>query len=398
MHRDDFILVQREVFIVSDKRNTVFSFGKVYTMSATNNRFSLTLPEGWRDTANIQFSFMRLNESAYHEVTGPFSAYIPSSEDGRSYRVFTFAHELGHATGNPDEYINTGYKIDSFGAPSFSQFFECYTMERNRAALMYTNGKPRSHNLCYYLNQIHFDIRRGTLHANSWLTGKEFAVRYIYNTDNYSYNRRINSSSVSTDLREPIHREAKYEIQHSNPKKTVYLALYYVSQDEASCRDFHANQTSVPIEYQAVLVVRIRLSTDFQSSFSNADRRTKISDIIDVFNDLSCKYRLRSGANGIENIIIHFIPGFSHEEDASERNYKIRFRDSNNSSHIVSAGPTSDELSVYNNATANELVAYFLNVSNSGELNNSALMVNHLAYLRTWVNLKLHSSMTLEAV
>ncbi len=348
--------------------------------------------------ANIQFSFFRLNESAYHEVTGPFSAYMPSLEDGRSYQVFTFAHELGHATGNADEYFNTAYEINNHSFPAFSQFFECYTMYENRPAMMFTNGKPRAHLLCYYLNQIHFDIQRGTLHSNSWLTDKEFAIRYIYNTDNYSYNRRINSTSVSTDLREPIHREIKYEVHSSNPKKTLYLALYYVSQDETSCRNFQANQTAVPIEYQAVLVVRVRISTDFQSSMSNADRRIKIRDFVGAWKNVSCRYRLRNGSDGIANIIIHFVSGFSHGEEASERNYKDRFRSSNNSSHIVSAGATSDEITVYNNATANELVAYFLNISNTGDLGNSALMVNHLSFLRTWVNSKLHASMTLEAV
>lgn len=348
--------------------------------------------------ANIQFSFFRLNESAYHEVTGPFSAYMPSSEDGTSYQVFTFAHELGHATGNADEYFNTSYKIDTYYAPAFSQFFECYTMDENRPAMMFTNGKPRSHLLCYYLNQIHFDIRAGQLQAKSWLTGKEFAIRYIYNTDTYSYSRRINSSSVSTDLRESIHNEIKYVVHSSSPRKTLYLALYYVSQDEASCRNFQANQTAVPIEYQAVLVVRVKISTSFETALSNADRRTKIRDIVVAWKNISCQYRLRNGSNGINNIIIHFVSGFSHEEESADRNYKANFDGSNDSPHIESDGATSDEITIYNNASANELVAYFLNIANTGDLGNPALMVNHLSFLRTWVNTKLHASFTLEAV
>ncbi|MBU0994963.1 MAG: hypothetical protein KJ737_20925 [Proteobacteria bacterium] len=348
------------------------------------------------ETPDVSYSLFHLNESAYHAVTGPFSGVFPFDEDHARYRVFTFAHELGHAIGNADEYLTDDYAIGSNEYNSFSQFFECYTMLKNRSSLMYLNGAPRTHHLVYALNKLNREIQSGRLHTKGWHTGKYFVGKYECDDGTYIYTRRQAGLPVPMNPRDAMHHEGKFQVRASNPRKTLYLALYYVSQDQSSSRNFHDDQA---IEYQAVLMVRLMLSTDFSWLTSNANRANKISSLEDAWSDLSCRYRLVNGSGAIENVVIHFLTGFSHDNETATRNYHVDFSwHSLGSGRIVPSGSTSDEITVRSNADGEDVVAYVLDIANKGDLNNTAAMVNHLDFLRQWVNTRLSDNFTLEAI
>ena len=356
--------------------------------------------EAWawpiRNDADLTYSIFHLNASAYKQTAGPFPSDLPIREDGIKYYVFTFAHELGHATGNADEYLRNRYTIGSHKYNTFTQFFECYTMIRNRSSLMYRNGAPRIHHLVYALNKVNSEIQSGDLRTNGWLSGKRFVGKYDFTGGSFTYTRRQPGLPIPEDPRTAMHHEGKFRVRASNPRKTLYLALYYVSQDESSARRFHLSQS---IEYQAVLMVRVLLSTDFSWLTSEANRANRVSSIEDAWSDLSCRYRLVNGSGVIENILIHFLTGFSHEDDAATRNYQADFAWSDSTAHpISSSGGTSDEITIRGNADGEDVVAYVLDIASKADLNNSALMVNHLDFLRQWVNARLGDTFTLEAV
>jgi hypothetical protein len=368
--------------------------------SSPTSNYGLAWHSASRDAArNRPYSMMRLNASAYHGVTGVFPDELPASEDGVDYTVFTMAHELGHATGNADEYRKRACKIGSYKFNSFDQFFECYTMDENATSMMYHNGIPRIHHVAYHLNKVNHESSSGDLRGAAWLNGKRFVGKYDFGAGSYTYTRYNAAVVIPASPRRPLREELKYRVRDTNPRKTLYLALYYVSQDESSSRWFHPGQRAAGIEYQGVLVVRVKIAADFAFLMTNSTRAGRISAINDAWKGLSCRYRLVGGTGAMANIIIHFETGFSGDDSPADRNYKASFNlTSLGSGSIVPAGATSDEIAVRRSVTGDELVAYFLNVADTTHLTNAAQMVNHLAFLRQWVNAQTGEAFALEAV
>ncbi len=363
--------------------------------SSATSQYGLAYHHAVRNSTNLPYSLFKLNESAYHGVTGPFHPVMPYIEDGVSYQVFTMAHELGHATGHADEYLRNNFKVGDENFPTFYQFFECYNMAWNRPSLMYWNGAPRLHHLAYVLNHIHHQITAGEFKSKNWLQGKKFVAVYNFATGSYRYSRQQSGLTIPSDPRVAMHVNGRLEVRGSNPRKTVYTALYYVSQDESSCRRFHPGQA---IEYQAVLVVRVLLSVNFSWLTSTENRANRLREIDDQWSALSCKYRLVNGTGHIKNIIIHFLMGFTEEQETATRNYRADISWWSHGDRIVSAGGTSDEITIRRHATGEDVVAYFLDIRNTADLTQTSAMVNHLDFLRRWVNNRLSDNMVLEHI
>jgi hypothetical protein len=347
------------------------------------------------------FSLLRLNQSAYEG----YADYKIYTEDSIDYSFFTFAHELGHATGNADEYVNTfkvwyldnNGKKDDFHVPSFEQYYECYSMTANESSMMNSNRAPRMHHLYYYLHflQNHINITGG-ISAKNWLAGTTFVIRHDFKNNHYIYRRDITSLPIENDMCRPFpFLESRYELNPGLPLKRLYLALYYVSQDESSARHFHDGQTSESIEYQAVLMVRLLLSMELSVVLS-INRAYKVYQLVQGWNSLSCKYRLVGGHGDIENIIIHFLIGLSNELEPDQRHYRVTLL---NRPHPISVSPTiNDEILVGTDVSPKELGAFFLNIADPNDLDDNTKMVNVLNFLRTWINFHTHDTYALEFV
>jgi hypothetical protein len=189
----------------------------------------------------------------------------------------------------------------------------------------------------------------------------------------------------------------RVEVRASNPRKTLTLALYYVSEDESSSGHFHAGQART---YQAVLMVRVLISATFRWLTSDENRANRINEIQRSWDRLSCRYCLLQGHGTIQNIIIHFLAGFSNQEEAALRNYRADFSWHGIGSAVIvpEGGPRSDEITIRSDATGDDAVAYFLDIANPADLSNTAAMTNHLDFLRRWVNTQLSENYTLRAV
>jgi hypothetical protein len=339
----------------------------------------------------VQYSLFKLNRSAYAD----WSDLSTVTEHGDTFSVFTFAHELGHATGQRDEYVNRYKPVtgQDLRVPCFSQHYLPYTMERNSTSMMYHNCAPRLHHLWYPMHKINERIKEAGKPLDTMLKGKSFEARLERGGQwDLTYNRHIDAATptqyqVPRDMLKPMLEEAAYVLTAA-PSRKLYLALYDVGRDESSIKYFHHDQDAAPnaIEYQAVLVVRVLLSVQFDAAIAGPDRATRIQRINQTWNALNEPSRLVGGTKDIKNIYIHFMAGFSGDTHDAQRHYLLNFRNTNATPSISVSGDTTN---VFANATHVDLVRYFLNYQPT---------VVTLEFLGTWVNDNLHEHFTLETI
>lgn len=361
---------------------------------------------GIRNEGEI-YSLFKLNRSAYKEWNDIFASTFPLTEHGETFHGNTFAHELGHGTGNPDEYIKKSYKpdpADSYKAPDFDQFFIPYSMEKNEPSMMYHNGGPRLHHIWYHIFNLNEGIKDPISPLSRMLSGKSFVGRLDRGTWQITYTRHIDAAtathhSVPRKLIEAMHHDKAYSFSAS-PPKTINLALHDVGKDESSIKYFHANQDSpTPIQYQAVLVVRVLLNVKFSGAWTDEKKGIRINAVDQAWTDQGGQYRLINGPKDIKNIYIHFMPGFSDNHDhnkrnpntpLTDRNYEVNFSDNNSSTlggKIINIG---GKLTVAKDNSGDELVNYILNKT------PGTTWLTALGFLKTWIDSKLGGSFTLQ--
>ncbi len=382
----------------------------------------------WAIRSGQSYSLFKLNKSAFEEITNkgdlPSGLFggdtIPQTEDGPSYGVFTFAHEVGHSIGNADEYVNDSFVIryqvtNSAGItntydltePGIDQYFECYTMVRNQSALMFHNLIPRMHHFYYHLWALQDQIATKQLHAKNWLGGKRYEICYKQGSTVVRYSRHTKSITISPDIRVPVSHSPTNDGQHAistAPQKNLYIAMHYIGNDEASKKWIHLNQTD---EYQAVAVVRILMHITFNGLpplpapnatppvpppvIPDAYKPLRLRTITNQWNDLSCRYKLSGAHQDIKNIAVHFLPGYSG--NAGQCNIQLEFFNTSQTPAIVPAaapaGGAPAKLNVYNNATADEIIKYVLNLPAAAVLSNYASLLSNFGWISDWVRTKL---------
>ena len=349
-------------------------------------------------TEGETYSLFKLNKSGYCDWGDIFTG-VPVTEHGDSYGAHTFAHELGHATGQHDEYVKTDYQPDpndSYRAHDFAQFFIAYSMPANFTSMMYQNGAPRLHHLWYQMHKINEEIKNVASALSTMLKDKSFVARLERGSWQMNYSRHVSADTathrrVPRKLTEPMHSEKKHSLSAS-PPKTINLALHDVGNDESSIKYFHANQDTPPyaIQYQAVLVVRVLLSVQFSGTWSGNQRALRIFRIEQAWQSWGGHYRLTGGSKCIKNIYMHFLPGFSTDLNHADRNYRINFTRDPAPTSGQRIPNSSGTLTVGLDVTQDELVRYMLNTTASA---NWAVT---LQFIKTWVDGKLGESFTLQ--
>jgi peptidoglycan hydrolase-like protein with peptidoglycan-binding domain len=343
------------------------------------------------------YSVFNLYKSSVSDQGGQYTGQPPKTEFGETFGVFTFAHELGHGTGLPDEYIYAKFKSWPEKTRTFCDYvqgFDQYTMSSNYASIMYHNKAPRLHNLWYALHMINSqaDVATAPGGLNDLLNGKKFVVKFVHPLATLTYGRDFAATPArNRDVRVPMCLEEQYALTED---KHLSLALYDVGQDESSSRDgFHAGQNN--FEYQAVLLVRLLLRVNFDndSSWHVNNRINQLAKVEDGWKDLSEKYRLVGGAKSVKNIFIHFLPGFTAASNPLN-NYTVDFLQTN----ATGGDPKIyfgwwGHLQVVFNVMEAELIRFFLNM-NLGDNNFLA----GLDFLRTWANGKLSDTFQLQPI
>jgi hypothetical protein len=347
---------------------------------------------------NHLYSVFNLYKSSVSDQGGQYTGQPAKTEFGETFGVFTFAHELGHGTGLPDEYIYAKFKSwPEKGTRKFCDYvqgFDQYTMSSNYASMMYHNKAPRLHNLWYALHMINSqaDVATAPGGLNDLLNGKKFVVKFVHPLATLTYGRDLTATPArNRDVRVPMFLEEQYAVTGD---KHLSLALYDVGQDESSARDgFHAGQNN--FEYQAVLLVRLLLRVNFDndSSWNVNNRINQLAKVEDPWKNLSEKYRLVGGTKSIKNIFIHFLPGFTAASDPLN-NYTVDFLQTNaTGGHAKIDFGWWGHLQVSFNVMEAELIRFFLNMSPT---DNNYLAA--LDFLRTWANGKLNDTFQLQSI
>lgn len=298
--------------IIKDS-DPINNYGSAYHWSIRDN------------SGNYDFSLFKLNQSAYDSFNSAFPGF-PATEYGSSYGIFTFAHELGHATSLADEYLKSKQCIAGQSRyPEIEQYTEHYSMDQNDKSLMYHNGVPRLHHLWYHVHSINNQIDGGVL--KKLISGKVFRIKYENDESTLIYHRPLSGVlAVKRDLRVPDKRNEQYELFKSgNVLKRLYLALYSVGQDESSINNFHKNQNN--FEYNGVLCVRVFLNFKFDGSWTDSEKEYKMSLFKTAWDLKNGKYRMVNGNSPFKNIFIYFLTGYtvSGEPNINKCNYTVRF-------------------------------------------------------------------------
>jgi hypothetical protein len=344
-----------------------------------------------RNEGPNHYSLFKLNKSGGDNWAGMFTG-VPVNEHGENYGAHTFAHELGHATGQPDEYVNEKYQPDpgqNFTYPNFDQFFVPYSMDYNTRSMMHSNAAPRIHHCWYPLHRINRGI--AIVPLKNMLPNKKFVARLNRDANwNYTYTRFLEPTTASNFqkpviLTQAMQSAAAHHISNA-PLKRISLALHDTGRDESSCKTFHAAQA---IEYQAVLVIRVLMAINFAGAgWSGVHRRNRIGEIKDEWTLWNEHYRLINGRRDIKNIYIRFLPGFSSANAGADYILNLsRSHHPGGGDRIPNAGGT---LTVYSDISANEIIRYMFNTAlNRGD-------AGAIDFARTWLNSTLGSAMMVQ--
>ncbi len=362
------------------------------------------------------YSFFMLNKSAYEDVGSIGGVASTTTELGQTFGVFTLAHEIGHAIGNPDEYFYQEYVIEFddtaghhrriFG--SYRRDFECYSMPANATSMMKGNVAPRNHQLWYILYKVNFETASGNWTAFHPAT-RRFVVKLVRGGQDLTFHRgdlSINSSgqrrltfgshTLNNDLALPQAINEHFSIPGATDKQ-VRLSLFHIGQDLSSRRGMHLNQND--FEYQGVITVAVMLKVSFEDDsddWTGAEKAAKIANFQAAWQSWGGKFRLVNGTRGINSVFIHFVPGFTDQDD-SKTNYITEFLHTNAGSgepKVFIHNPLigSNKLRIRMNATARDTVQFLLNQSTGQD----GLVV--LEFVRDWANGQLGENFTIERI
>jgi hypothetical protein len=348
-------------------------------------------------SANAHYSLLKLNRSAYRQAN-TYGGWAVT-EHGLQWRPHTMAHELGHGTGYPDEYVRRKFKAHSASNArsyaNFKQHHVPYSIETTRpsiGSMMQQNRIPRLRNLWYALHMLNSQSNTAGSDLNGLLPNRDLVGRLRRGTWDLTYSRRMTGGnpSVPANWESPVHSSPNHVIT-SDPQRRVSLSLYDVGQDESSSRFFHTAQGAM--QYQGVLVVRVLMNISWGGTWTNTQKETRIQGIDQAYRDWSGHFRLTGGTGDIQNIYVHFVHGFYSSDDhdtEGDKHYDIELTRGTETT-IDTGFFDSSDLEVSRMISAADLVNYFFN-RRTGQTSTQAL-----SFLKPWVDSRLPGSFTLQS-
>lgn len=353
------------------------------------------------------YSLLKLNKSCYQQWSDMFGGLFVT-EHGNIWRPHTMAHELGHATGQADEYVRTQYQPftnSNRTYANFNQHYIPYSMNQNNGSMMYTNCAPRLRYMWYPMHRLNIDSNDAASSLHRILPNIQLVARINQGSYNITYTRKltggnpavpadrehvINSAVGSSNVSKVHPADAKYPITAA-PLRQISLELFDVGKDESSTGTFHAVQGGT--QYQAVLVVRVLMKPSWVGTWTNTQKRQRINGLQQAFMARGDHYRLSGGTGDIQNIYVHFLPGFFWSNDSDTENFKhydISFTRNNNTT-VQWHTTNTWQLIVDRNVTAATMVNYFFNRL------NTQTELQALSFLKTFIDSKLPGTYTLQS-
>lgn len=198
-------------------------------------------------------------------TTGNFVAhtYKPSgaslTEVGKSFKYFTMSHELGHACGLDDEYVESLAEDNSWSPtlPNFKQYYEGMPYSRDENSMMVGNKAPRLRHYWYYCHWL-----SNTAGVKAFTKNTEFRVEGKRSSGTYKYYRKNDLLAPKPGL---YYKHSYHDTGFTNGTHGhMDLYLYKLGQDETTDLLMAGKK-----KFKGILVVRPKLYFDFQNHGGN---------------------------------------------------------------------------------------------------------------------------------
>lgn len=345
----------------------------------------------WRGGANI-FSLGSFRIKTRKDDVNRFDGF-PFSEfgDPGQYGCLVLAHELGHATGQNDDYTeDVSSTLTNADVPTLGQFgrtengsrisaddsnfpdrvegSEAYEIYHDRLTLMVKNGPVRMRFFWRFTHWLNSNGLAGKP-LNKFLAGTQFKI--YYPRAKYSYFRK------TVDKVDPW----KYcisDVINAGAGRPWNVYLFKILDETRK------NGTK---EFKAILTVRLFLAIAYRNNGANhwgdADKATWANGINNLFltDAVFRKFYLKGGGGDFDPTIIRFIPGFNFYNIGSSPsnagfNYQIEVKKNSSdaitqSGNVIKCGDGTDK---------KHLLNYFF----AKPLNSVGIKKEDLKFINDW--------------
>ena len=226
--------------------------------------------------------------------------------DGATYAVLTNHHEMGHATGNWDDYLynfEDAAKNDWSSLPRYNQPFTAVggPYRCDELSRMYHNRTPRLRNFWKFVLWLNDESAAGKS-LNNFLKGTKYKITFKGTSHKHEFFLADSYRNVSI--------ASKREIDHSiDAVRKLDLLLYKLGDDELS------RMLKAGTVFNGILVVKIRLALRFINAGTGWNFANSLAWAQQLNNDfqsmLDKKYRITTNTNNdFKNIYVVFTPSY----------------------------------------------------------------------------------------
>lgn len=316
--------------------------------------------------------------------------------DGQSFRRFTMAHELGHAVGLHDEYLESLSEDNATNVPGperwnpplpqFNQYYPGMPYSSDPFSMMHVNRAPRLRHLWYFCRWMN-----ETDQVKSLTNNTEFEINY--GNQNFNY-------YLTTSFRN-FYQPAISETNCVNGSHGQFdLYLYKIGEDETTKAVYPGKSG-----FDGILVVLHKIQWLFENQGSDtwADIAEKLRYLRDfrtsVNITLNQLYYLENTSDpDFKKVYIYFVPHFHYEAGATGNHYRITVKANKGTtinytpdfyadgfiSHSFAVDEKQEKFSIYRYVLG--LRPYYLHETN--KMANSEISSGELNFLATWLSNK----------
>ncbi|MCB2229517.1 hypothetical protein KQH82_02295 [bacterium] len=357
----------------------------------------------WRQ--DNTFSLLSLRIKTREDDPGRFAGFpFQEFNDPGGYGCLVMAHELGHATGQVDDYMEKVERPATNGyLPNFAQFgytnggdrvrsnnsnfpqrvqtSEGYSIAHDKLTMMDKNGPIRMRHVWRSVHWLNTKARNG----QPLYPFLNAAVHEMYypRADMRYYRR----TEDSTDPWRFTHNDRRT----INGNKTATLSLFE-SLDET--RRLDRSNTASPTDVKSIVAVRFLLSIAFVDNgaihWTQAQKRAWATQIYrwltkaDGAYKVENRFKLVGGGGALDPTIIRVIPGFEfynagHPPAHGAFNYRIEVKQSSNDAMTLDANRV---FTLGDNHAAKKIINFFYNKPADA----AALSAADFRFVADWFN------------
>jgi hypothetical protein len=252
----------------------------------------------------------------------PNPAAHPYNEDGESYRPFTMAHELGHATGLDDEYLESLEEDKNWNPtlPTFKkdQYYDGMPYSCDDASMMVSNWVQRLRSFWYFCRWL-----------NETAEVKAFTANTVFQIVTTKGKAR---TFTLPDTYKDFYKSAYGEANVTNGTFGKFdLYLYKCGNDESTDRMIFGKS-----DFDGILVVRHKLQWFFDDhdGATWADDNAKL-DHLRLFQNrvalaMSGRFYMESSTDALfKKIYIYFVPHYYFQGATPSDHFEITVKANN---------------------------------------------------------------------